>query len=227
MSYPTAGELVAALRQLSNGQANIDYVWWQEGDPIPMWSYTFPSGPPTINWLRLNGIMCSDAINYARQVCGLPPIGGTPAYYDWMQANGAIDYDPDTPGVPGALIVNPGVWRGGQGQGHIAMYTGEHRIIQSSDGQGAYQGVHEEEMDYESDDWWSPWLYGLMPDVDYSSYLLDPPEPEPALAGPPRWHAIDEDGYWRADGPDWSRGWFGMDPKTKTMLPNWRGPNDA
>lgn len=155
-----------------------------------------------------NGVIthnCSDFINYARQECGLSFIGGTPAYYDWIQANSGVSFDPSTPGVPGALCVNPGVWRGGIGQGHIALYTDEHTLIQSD----SSRGVNEGEQDYVSHGWVEGgyWLYGLMPDVDYSDESADPTPTAPEL---PTWFGVGADGVVRLGG-DWSQGWIRRD----------------
>lgn len=217
-----ASEVVEAARQLV--RANVPYVWWREGDPIPMWWYSYGAGPPPPDWMAANGTMCSDLINWARMECGLEYVGGTPAYYDWLIYNGGEDFNANNPGVPGALACNPGVWRGGSGQGHIVLFSDEHTLIQATDGVGNFAGVNEGEDDRETVSWWTPWVYGLMPDVDYSEVIDDAPEPVPAL-NRPRWVSVDRDGWLRADGPDWSRGWYAITDDGK--LSGWRGPGEA
>ena len=214
-----ASDIVEAAREL----IGVRYVWWAEGDPLPMYYYDYPDSAPPVWYMRQNGTMCSDLINWARMYCGLPAIGGTPAYYDWLYAGGEW-FDPSVDGVAGALCVNPGIWRGGAGQGHVALYSGAHTLIQATDGVGSFAGVNEGEQDYDSHGWANYWLYGLMPDVDYSEYIDDAPDPVPALSGPPRWVSIDRDGWYRADGPDWSKGWHTV---TDGRVGDWKGPNEA
>lgn len=217
-------DIVHSARKL----IGVWYEWWSEGEPIPLWIYEYPNSMPPRWWFDNNGTMCSDLINAARMDNGLDPIGGTPAYYDWMAYHGAVAFDAPVPAVPGALICNPGVWRGGYGQGHISLYTdGDpygHCLIQATDGVGSFAGVNEGEDDRDTVSWWSPWLYGLMPDVDYSDVMDDAPDPIPALPKP-RWVAIDRDGWHRSDGPDWSKGWHGyMEDGT---LGKYHGPDEA
>jgi cell wall-associated NlpC family hydrolase len=205
-------EIVAAARQL----IGVPYVWWQEGDPIPMWSYDYPYTNPPVQEMWNRYVMCSDLVNWARQECGLAAIGGTPAYYDFLMGGGTAEaFDPTTPGVPGAICVNPGIWRGGYGQGHVAIYTDEHTLIEATDGTGSFAGVNEGEQDYDSHQWAGYWLYGLMSDVDYSESI---PEPDPGHGGvvtdpSVNWFAIDSNGWVRLGGPDadWSGGWIGQD----------------
>lgn len=207
----TGQDIVDAARQL----LGVWYVWWQPNDPIPMWSYDYPNQVPPWSWFDANGTMCSDLVNAARMECGLESIGGTPAYYDWLLSAGTGEaFDPSTEGVPGAICVNPGVWRGGSGQGHIACYTDSRTLIQATDGQGNFAGVNEGEQDYDSYKWANYWLYGLMPDVDYSEYI-EPVQPghENVVIDPSvNWFAIASDGVVRLGGEnvDWSGGWIGQ-----------------
>jgi cell wall-associated NlpC family hydrolase len=201
-------EIVAAARQL----LGVPYVWWEEDDPIPMWSYDYPYTNPPIQKTWSRQVMCSDLVNFARQECGLAAIGGTPAYYDWLLSTGTgIAFDPTTDSVPGAICVNPGVWRGGSGQGHVAIYTDEHTLIEATDPAGVWEG----EQDYDSHQWAAYWLYGLQPDVDYSESIK---EPDPGYGGVVtdpsiNWFGIGDDGIVRLGGKnvDWSRGWIGQD----------------
>lgn len=218
----TADDVVASARKL----LGVWYEWWEEGEPIPLWYYDYPGSVPPRWWFNANGTMCSDLINYARMDNGLEYIGGTPAYYDWLYATGEW-FDSSAAGVPGALCVNPGVWRGGEGQGHISLYTDERTLIQATDGTGDFAGVNEGEQDYDSHRWANYWLYGLMPDVDYSAYLGEgaAPTPEDLAIQRPRWLSIDKDGWQRADGPDWARGWHQYNEDGS--LGPWRGPAEA
>lgn len=222
-SVPTGQDIVDSARKL----LGIWYEWWEEGEPIPLWWYEYGDTMPPLSWFWANGTMCSDLVNAARNDNGLPSIGGTPAYYDWLvAASVAEDFDPTTPGVPGAVCVNPGVWRGGSGQGHIAIYTDEHTLIQATDGAYPFNGVNEQEQDYDSHKWANYWIYALMPDVDYSESLASgAPEVVENSISVPRWLSIDKDGWCRADGHDWSRGWhpYGTDG----MLGPYKGPGEA
>lgn len=207
----TGSDIVQAAREL----LGVPYVWWKDGDPIPMWSYDYAdSNPPASemwNWY----VMCSDLVNWARQECGLDAIGGTPAYYDWLLSSGTGEaFDPSTEGVPGAICVNPGIWRGGYGQGHIAIFTDEHTLIQATDGQGGFAGVNEGEQDYDSHGWANYWLYGLMSDVDYSEYIqpVQPGHENVVIDPSVNWFAIGADGIVRLGSKDvdWSGGWIGQ-----------------
>lgn len=204
-SVVTGQDIVDSARKL----LGVWYEWWSEGEPIPLWWYEYGDSPPPREWFDANGTMCSDLVNFARVDNGLPSIGGTPAFYDWLMDSGlAQDFDPDAPGVPGAVVVNPGVWRGGTGQGHISIFVDEHTILQATDGIGSFAGVNEGEKDYTSHGWASYWIYALMPDVDYSGDLGDDaPDPTDNPIPKPRWVSIDKAGWLRADGPDWAKGW--------------------
>jgi hypothetical protein len=212
----TGQDIVTSARKL----LGVYYEWWSEGEPIPLWYYDYPNGVPPRWWFDENGTMCSDLVNFALMDNGLEYVGGTPAFYDYLIASGvAEDFDPDTPGEPGAVCVNPGIWRGGTGQGHIAIYTDEHTLIQATDGAGDYAGVNEWEQDGSSHQWAGYWIYGRLPGVAYGEGVVDIP-----VVGP-RWISIDKDGWLRADGPDWSRGWYGISDDGK--LSSWKGPGEA
>lgn len=169
-----ASQVVEAGRSI----LGASYVWWQIGDPLPKWYYEYPYGPPPPSWVYANGIHCADYISYARQLCGLPAIGGTGDYQDWLEANGGETFDPSTPGVPGALCVHRYEGPYGSAQGHVAMYTDEHTLIQAT----SMYGVNEGEQDYDSHQWANYYIYGLMPDVDYSgSGEISAPAPSDRL----------------------------------------------
>lgn len=196
-----ASEIVTAARQL----IGASYTWWQDGDPVPLWLYDYPYSRPPVEYIMSAGTMCSDLISWARMECGLPWIGGTGAYQDWIMTNGGIAFDPSIPGVPGAICVHR--YEGPWAQGHIALYTDEHTLIQATDGVGSFAGVNEGEQDYDSHQWANYLVYGLQPDVDYSEHTGgNNGETQPAPSW--QWIALDARGYLRADGPDWSRGWY-------------------
>jgi hypothetical protein len=210
----TGNDIAAAAREL----LGVWYVWWQDGDPIPMWTNEWGWSAPPRSHMDQAGVMCSDLVNYARMYCGLEPVGGCPAYYDWLVSNGTGGtFDPSTPGVAGAICVNPGPWRGDNvlAQGHISIYTDEHTLIQATDGQGSWAGVHEGEQDYDAG-WANYWLYGLMPDVQYGGVaqpetMAVTPEEVPSVATEfeVNWFGIGADGYVRLGG-DYAKGWIGQ-----------------
>lgn len=164
----TAEEIVEAAR----AYAGSPYRWWTGAYP--------EYGPPgymdadpekyTPAFVRREGVHCSGFINLVRAACGLEPVGLTKAYYDWLYEDGEW-FDPSAPGVPGAICVHP--WEEGLTEGHVALYTGDHTIIQAEPTGGVWEG----DTDYGSHAWADYWLYGLMPDVDYGNV------PEPAPAG--------------------------------------------
>lgn len=219
----TGNDIVEAARHL----LGVWYVWWQEGDPIPMWLDEWGNSAPTRTHMDQVGVMCSDLVNYARMECGLEPVGGTPAYYDWLLSNETgVNFDPATPGLPGAICVNPGPWRGDTvlPQGHIAIYTDEHTLIQATDGEGSWAGVHEGEQDYDAG-WANYWLYGLMPDVIYEGVVDVPdmavapeeipsvdPDPNPDPAERVNWYGINGQGYVILGGSQ-EKGWIGEKSK--------------
>jgi cell wall-associated NlpC family hydrolase len=166
-----ASEIVAAARQLEGAY----YRWWYVGASLPMWLDDGHAHPP-VEYIMEYGVMCSDLLNWSRQECGLPPIGGTTDY-----ANAIVNwsaFDPSVPGVPGAVCVNP--YYSPDQQGHVALYTGEHQIIQAL----VNPGVTEAYTDVETSTWACcgfTW-YGFMNDVDYydAEDEATPPPPAPA-----------------------------------------------
>lgn len=52
-----------------------DLVPWQEGASLPMWYDDGYTHPP-VSYIQTYGCMCSDLLNWSRQECGLPPLGG-------------------------------------------------------------------------------------------------------------------------------------------------------
>lgn len=216
---PTGQDIVASARKL----LGVWYEWWSEGESIPLWWYEYGDNPPPRSYFDANGTMCSDLVNFALNDNGLPSIGGTPAFYDALYDSGSW-FDASASAVPGAVCINPGTWRGGNGQGHIAIYTDEHTLIQATDGAGSFAGVNEGEQDYNSVAWADYWLYGLLPGVDYSEHTDTKPPPIEAVTKP-RWLAIGKNGAAIVNGKDFSGGWH--EYKDGVLIPTWRGPNEA
>ena len=106
--------------------------------------------------------------------------------------------------------------------GHISIYADEHTLIQATDGQGSWAGVHEGEQDYDAG-WANYWLYGLMPDVDYDGVdqpetMVVTPEEVPSVATEfeVNWFGIGADDYVRLGG-DYTKGWIGQ-TKDRTLI---------
>lgn len=192
-----AMDIVGAARQYIGSP----YRWWDGTWPNPgPATYTDWQNPGyyTSDFVRREGVNCSGLINLARMECGLEPIGGTGHYQDWLEANGGVAFDSSTPGVPGAICVHR--WEGGMGagaEGHIAMYTDAHTLLQSDSVNGVWEG----EQDYDSTTWAYYLVYGLMPDVDYSDAgVVVEPEDTTAAASTP-------------SGPWQQQGWFQITPQ--------------
>ncbi len=194
-----ASEIVAAARSY----AGSPYRWWTgafpEYGPPGYMDYQSP-GYYSPGFVKREGVHCAGLINLARMECGLEPVGLTKAYYDWLYDSGEW-FDPSTPGVPGAICVHP--WQSGMGagnEGHVAMYTDEHTLVQSVPGTGVYEG----EQDYDSHAWADYWLYALMSDVDYSEYPGGDDVPLQT-----EWYlAVTREGWVQLNGGDWSGGWW-------------------
>jgi hypothetical protein len=124
-----AKEIVQAAYQL----LGAPYRPWRTGNSIPMWQ---DDGIPLMGWdmdyLRHNGVMGADLINFALVYNGIRPNGGTGSFADHLVNTGS--FDPDTPGQRGAIALRP--YQGPQDDGSIALYVGAHKVIQSIPGQG-------------------------------------------------------------------------------------------
>jgi hypothetical protein len=196
-----ASEIVEAARLV----AGCYYRWWYVSASLPMWYDDGYTHPP-VSYIQTYGCMCADLINWARQECGLPPIGGTTDY-----ANSIVNverFDSSSPGVPGAICVNP--YYSPYHQGHVALYTGEHQLIQAL----VNPGVTEAYTDIETSQWEGcefEW-YGLMADVDYSEATRSEEGEHSGTrkSGSTDWEyiAADDKGYLCVDGSDWRGGWF-------------------
>ncbi len=58
------------------------------------------AGRYTRGFVLSEGINCTGLINWARAECGLPTIGGTKRYPEWLEENGNLErYDPNVPGL--------------------------------------------------------------------------------------------------------------------------------
>ncbi len=80
----------------------VKYRPWRPGNSIPMWRDDPQIGEgrvPTPHHLRNVGVMGADMINFALQVNGLPPGGGTGTFGNYLV--NAYNFDPYSPGQPG------------------------------------------------------------------------------------------------------------------------------
>ena len=159
------------------------YRVWYEGDSLPMWQDDGYTSAPPLSYFQSHGVMCSDLFNFARQECGLDPIGGVAAYGEALVQ--WSNYNPAVPGVIGGLVVARYVSPALAQQGHVAMICDENQtLIQAT----VLGGVNEYESDAQSDVWAGFDWYGLMPDVDYSQ--------SPASEAPPwarnGWYQVED-----------------------------------
>ncbi len=163
MAY--AWDIIEAARELL--EVN-NYRYWQDGDPIPMWRKDGwgDHPPPPVWYFEQNGIMGADLINYALARNGLSPNGGTGTFADYLVNTG--NFDPSTPGQLGAIALRP--YQSPHDDGSIALYVGEHYVIQSIPS----EGVTDRYTDEETYSWASQGyprygftIYGLLWGVSY------------------------------------------------------------
>lgn len=162
----TASDIVEAARSVIGSS----YRYWYGGATIPMWRDDGYYFAPPAGYILSAGVMCSDLLNFARETCGLPSVGGTEAW-EWFITDWQA-FDPSTPGIPGAVAVNG--YTSESQQGHVILYTGEHSCVQAL----LSPGVTEDYTDAETYSWggWCDFKwYGFMPDVDYSGVLPERP----------------------------------------------------
>jgi hypothetical protein len=147
----------------------VKYRPWQPGNRIPMWQddpQIGVGGVPTPHYLRNVGVMGADLVNFALQVNGLPPGGGTGTFADYLVDK--YDFDPSSPAQPGAIALRP--YQGPQDDGSIALYVGPHQVIQSIPS----EGVTDRYTDEQTYSWASQGyprygftIYGFLPGVSY------------------------------------------------------------
>ena len=157
-----AQEIVQAAYQL----LGVHYRPWHTGDPIPMWRKDGVGDPPPPWHLRNVGVMGADLINFALQVNGLPPGGGTGTFGNYLV--NSYDFDPHSPGQPGAIALRP--YSGPHDDGSIALYVGEHQVIQSIPSEGVTDRYTDEETYSWASQGWPRYgftVYGFLPGVHY------------------------------------------------------------
>ena len=136
------------------------------GGSIPMWLDDGMGDPPPAWHLKNVGVMGADLVNFALQVNGLPPGGGTGTFADYLVDK--YDFDPSSPAQPGAIALRP--YQGPQDDGSIALYVGPHQVIQSIPS----EGVTDRYTDEQTYSWASQGyprygfpIYGFLPGVSY------------------------------------------------------------
>ena len=185
----TGQDLIKAARDLLGAQ----YRTWYSGALIPMWLADGQGDPPSADYL-LNGpgVMCSDLLNWCMEQCGLSAIGGTEAWHDYLYDSSEW-FDVNSPAEVGAVAIQN--YQSEANQGHIALYTGEHQLIQAI----TTAGVTEAYTDYQTYLWpeCNFDIYARIPGVDYSGNV----QPTPPAA--PDWQTY---GWYEAHA-DWSLTW--------------------
>jgi hypothetical protein len=162
---PSAEDIVQAASTL----LGVQYRHWHPGDSIPMWlndGYGSSDQPPPAWHLHNVGVMGADLINYALSRNGLSPNGGTGSFADYLVNTG--NFDPSTPGQLGAIALRP--YQSPHDDGSIALYVGEHYVIQSIPS----EGVTDNYTDQQTYQWASQGyprygftIYGLLWGVTY------------------------------------------------------------
>jgi hypothetical protein len=145
----------------------VHYRPWRPGNSIPMWLDDGPGVASTPNGLRIHlervGVMGADLVNFALVLSNLPPGGGTGTFRNHL--TNTFDFDPDTPGEPGAIALRP--YQGPQDDGSIALYVGEHQVIQSIPGEGVTDQYTDKQMYSRPEPRYHFTIYGFLPDVRY------------------------------------------------------------
>jgi len=180
------------------------YRTWYYGASIPMWLSDNAGDPPPLTDLQYYGVMCSDLVNWALEDNGFPACGGTAAFADYLV--NTSDFDPSTPGVPGAIALAPYQSPAVGSQGHIAIYVDEHTLIQALH----TNGVTDQFTDAETYAWGGDTAfttYGFLPNVDYSAAGDTTKGGAPGVTAP-KWLAIGAQGAVVANGSDYSLGWY-------------------
>jgi hypothetical protein len=147
----------------------VKYREWQPGNSIPMWQDDPQIGAgrvPTPHYLRHVGVMGADLVNFALQVNGLPPGGGTGTFGNYLVDT--YDFDPSSPAQPGAIALRP--YQGPQDDGSIALYVGEHQLIQSIPSEGVTDRYTDQQTYAWASQGWPRYgftIYGFLPGVSY------------------------------------------------------------
>jgi hypothetical protein len=158
----TGHDIVRAAYQL----LGAPYRHWQVGDPIPIWRKDGMGEPPPPWHLHNVGVMGADLINFALRHNDLPMDRGTETFANTLY--NTYPFDPSSPGQLGAIALRP--YQGPQDDGSIALYVGEHQLIQSIPS----EGVTDRYTDIETYSWASQGyprygftIYGFLKGVDY------------------------------------------------------------
>jgi hypothetical protein len=131
-----------------------------------MWRKDGVGDPPPPWHLRNVGVMGADLVNFALEKNGLPPGGGTGTFGNYLVDT--YDFDPSSPGQPGAIALRP--YSGPQDDGSIALYVGEHQLIQSIPSEGVTDHYTDEETYSWASQGWPRYgftIYGFLPGVSY------------------------------------------------------------
>ena len=155
------------------------YRPWQPGNSIPMWlddgpymdAFLHAGHEHGLAELRLHlqnvGVMGADLINFALIANRLYETGGGTGTYANYLVN-TSPFDPASPGQVGAIALRP--YQGPNDDGSIALYVGEHQLIQSIPS----EGVTDRYTDQQTYSWASQGyprygftIYGFLPGVSY------------------------------------------------------------
>jgi hypothetical protein len=160
---PSAQDIVRAAYLLNR---RVKYRQWHPGNSIPMWLDDGVTGVPQPSYLATHGVMGADLINFALVKNGLRPGGGTGSFADYLVDK--YDFDPSSPGQVGAIALRP--YQGPNDDGSIALYVGEHYVIQSLPSAGVTDQYTDEETYAWASQGWPRYgftIYGFLPGVSY------------------------------------------------------------
>jgi hypothetical protein len=158
----SAQSIVAAAYGL-NGRVKYRHY---DGGSIPMWLDDGIYGVPNPSYLAPNGVMGADLINFALVKNGLPPNGGTGTFANYLV--NTYPFDPSSPAQPGAIALRP--YQGPQDDGSIALYVGEHQLIQSIPSEGVTDRYTDQQTYAWASQGWPRYgftIYGFLPGVSY------------------------------------------------------------